>query len=172
MATQLIDRELNQCNCKKREKNGIARFWKFDNLEQFINNCNKSEATWISSYQYPVFRRNPLTLKEITKGVICNLGIRLENHEIPSELKNEIEKNYLGNHHHYKIALNEKIAKQHFVRGGWEHFLFDLNPTPISQLEPTQDLMPPQKSLISIVHLIQVQNETDATSHQLQGLTV
>ena len=172
-ATLLIDRELNQCNCKKREKNGIARFWKFDNLEQFINNCNMSEVTWISrSYRYPVFRRKPLTLLEITKGIICNLGIRLENHKIPSVLKNEIEKIPYGNHHHYKISLNEKIVKHHFVRGGWEHFLFDLNPTPISQQEPPDDLMPPPKSLISIVYLIQVQNEADATSHQLQGLTV
>ena len=93
-------------------------------------------------------------------------------HNIPSVLKNEIEKIPYGNHHHYKISLNEKIAKYHFVRGGWELFLFDLNPTPISQQEPPDDLMPPPKSLISIVYLIQVQNEADATSHQLQGLTV
>lgn len=150
----LLDREVNQCNCQKKEKNGVSRFWKFQTLDQFIENCNFSEVH--SNYQTKVFRRDVLSLKQIAKGYISSNGMNIDSIEIPITLKEELKNGTFENHEHYKIALNEKKAEKMFSVRGWEHYLFKISPN----------------GWMPITHKIWIQNEADASEHRLQGLTL
>ena len=156
MPSYLEDREVSQCNCQKYKTKGVARFWKFKTLDEFIINCNFSE-THYGRYRWKVLRKNPFSLQEIAAQIyISGNKNNIKSVDIPITLKEELKKYTFETHQHYKIAVNEKRAEHYFAMFGWENFVFGTTPT----------------GIMKIAHRIWIQKETQASRHQLQGLTL
>ena len=123
-STDLLEIEVNDCICD----GGSVPFGKFNNLEEFIQNCNRSLFLSHSSprFSQPVTRKSTfdkvLTLKDIAKSGVRSLTDSYNDLEIPKELKNELT--HILPHNHFKMALNEIEDKKPFLERHWEHFSF------------------------------------------------
>ena len=120
----LFEIEVNDCICD----GGSVPFGKFNNLEEFIENCNRSLFLSHSSprFSQSVTRKSTfdkvLTLKDIAKSRVRSLLDSYDDLEIPIALKTELT--HILPHNHFKMALNEIEDKKPFLERHYEHFGF------------------------------------------------
>ena len=131
----LFEIEVNDCNCD----GGSVPFGKFNNLEEFIQNCNRSLdlSHSLPRFSHPVIRKSTfdkvLTLKDIAKSRVRSLTDSYDDLEIPKTLKDELT--HILPHNHFKIALNEFEEKTWtFLDRHYEHFGFKSPTTGVTTL--------------------------------------
>ena len=126
----LLEIEVNDCNCD----GGSLPLGKFNNLEQFIKNCNRSLflSHSLPRFFQPVKGRSTfkkvLTLKDIAISCIRSHTDSYDDLEIPKALKTELT------HRHFKMALNEIEDNKPFLERHFEHFGFTAPSTGVTTL--------------------------------------
>ena len=152
MPPLLLDREVNKCNCDEDER---VQYWSFEqkelvslneiqregfikstlpftSLDEFISICNGIRSSDLEclpkKYKKPVIRQYPFTLFQITKSFVGNQlkKDQIDKLEIPNVLKSAIMEEPFQSHSHFKIAINEKMAKSQWFYGYDEHFAFEI----------------------------------------------